>query len=190
VLDENRVTYQLGYYPPDSDWDGKYHRVEIELKRVELTVRCRKGYFATDEPVERNPETALRDASKSAVESLGIGFTLKVPSNPLGWSRQDLMLNIDTHDVHFDQKDGRSKAQLDVVFVQLASDGRILDGTKDHLELALDSNAYDKAMQQSWSYPKSVDVKPQSEKLRVVVRDVVTGAIGSVSIPVRHDKNR
>lgn len=188
VLDENRVTYELGYYPGDAAWDGKYHKVELKIKGEGLTVRCRKGYFASDEPPRDNPETALRDAAKSVVEALGIGLSVKVPSNPLGWSRQNVVLNIDTHDVHFDEKDGRSNAQLDVVFVQLATDGRILDGTKDHLELVLNPDTRDEAMKRGWLYPKSVDVNPEAEKLRVVVRDLATGAVGSVSVPVYHRK--
>jgi VWFA-related protein len=190
VLDDNRVTYELGYYPGDTAWDGKYHKVELKMKGDGLTARCRKGYFATDESPARNSETALFDAAKSVVEGLGIGLTLKVPSNPLGSSRQDVELNIDAHDVHFDERTGRWTAELDVAFVQLAKDGRILDGSKDHLELALDPAAYEKAIQQGWSYPKSVDVKPEAEKLRVIVRDAATGAVGSVSVPVYHRKEQ
>jgi VWFA-related protein len=190
VLDENRVTYELGYYPGDAAWDGKYHDVELKVKGNGLTVRCRKGYFAIDEPPRNNPERALLDAAKSAVESLGIGLTVKVPSNPLSWSRQDIVLNIDTHDVHFDEGDGRWKGQLDLVLVQVGKDGRVLDGVKDHLELVLHPNTYDVAMERGWFYPKSVNVNPEAEKLRVVVRDVATGAVGSVSVPVYHRKER
>jgi VWFA-related protein len=188
VLDENRVTYELGYYPGDAAWDGKYHKIELKVKGDGLAVRCRKGYFAVDEPVAPNPEAALRDAAKSVVESLGIGLSVKVPSNPLGGPKQEIVMNVATHDVHFDQKDGRWKAQLDVALVQLAGDGRILEDIKDHLELALQQDTYVKAAVEGYLYPKTVNIKPEAEKLRVVVRDLATGAVGSVSVPVHQDK--
>ena len=61
MVDENHVTYTLGYYPGSEAWDGKYHHIVVKLKRSGLTVRCRKGYYAVDEPM-RKPDTALRQA--------------------------------------------------------------------------------------------------------------------------------
>ena len=188
VLEESRVAYLLGYYPGDSAWDGKYHHVEVKLRRPGLTVRCRKGYFALDKALMPYQDSVLREAAKSLLESSGIGVTLSVSSNPLEWFQQDVVVKLDTQEIHFANSGGRWRAQIQLVFVQLAKDGRILDNIKDDLELALYPETYAEAEAQGWFYPKSVFVKPEAEKLRVVVRDLATGAVGSVSVPVRHDK--
>lgn len=99
-----------------------------------------------------------------------------------------MVVKLDTQEIHFENKDGRWRAQLDVVFAQLAKDGRILESVKDHLDLALLPETYDNAATQGWLYPRTVDVNPKAQKLRVVVRDRATGAIGSVSVPVYHPK--
>lgn len=188
VVEEGRVAYLLGYYPGDGAWDGKYHHVEVRLKRPGLSLLCRKGYFAADEPLPKDSDTALRDAARGMLEWSGIGITLNVSSNPLEWLDQEMVVKLDTQEIHFENKDGRWRAQLDVVFAQLAKDGRILESVKDHLDLALLPETYDNAATQGWFYPKTIDVNPRAEKLRVVVRDRATGATGSVSIPVYHPK--
>lgn len=188
IVDEGRVSYLLGYYPGDSAWDGKYHHVEVKLKRPGLSVLCRKGYFAADEPLTKNPDTVLRDAAKGMLEWSGIGVTLNVSSNPLEWLDQEMVVKLDTQEIHFENKDGRWRAQLDMVFAQLAKDGRILESVKDQLDLALLPESYDNAATQGWFYSRTVDVNPKAEKLRVVVRDRATGAVGSVSVPVYQPK--
>lgn len=188
VVEEGRVAYMLGYYPGDSAWDGKYHHVEVRLRRKGLSVLCRKGYFAADEPLPQNPDTALRDAAKGMLEWSGIAVTLNVSSNPLEWFEQEVVLKLDTQEIYFAYADGRWRANLDVAFAQLASDGRVLEAIKDHLDLALFPESYTDAAKQGWFYPKTLDIDPKAEKLRVVVRDLATGAVGSVSVPVYHSK--
>jgi len=188
VVEEGRVAYLLGYYPGDGAWDGKYHHVEVKLKRPGLTVRCRKGYFALDKPLMPYQDSVLREAAKGLLESSGIGVTLNVSSNPLEWFMQEVVVKLDTQEIHFENSGGRWRAQIDMAFVQLAKDGRILDGIEDDLELALYPETYDEAVVEGWLYPKTVNIQPEAEKLRVVVRDLATGAVGSVSVAVRQDK--
>ena len=185
IVDENRVTYDLGYYPGGQAWDGKYHHVLVKLKRQGLTVRCRKGYYAIDEPSD-NPDTALRQAARSSLDGAGLGVTLNVESNPVNVGNDDVVLKLNPGDVQFQQIDGRWRAKLDVVFTGIGKDGRVLGGTQDHLELALLPDTYEQAASRGWFYPKTVFVDTQAQKLRVIVRDVSTGATGSVSVPVRH----
>ena len=188
VAEEGRVEYLLGYHPGDSAWDGKYHHVEVRLRRKGLSILCRKGYFAADEPRPEDSDSSLRDAAKGMLEWSGIAVTLNVSSNPLEWFEQDVVVKLDTQEIHFAYIDGRWRANLDVAFVQLANDGRVLEGIDDHLDLALFPESYRDAATQGWFYPKTLDIGPKAKKLRVVVRDLASGAVGSVSVPVYHPK--
>ncbi len=50
IANELRHQYNLFYRPEPLRNDGKYHAVEIRVKgRKDLTVRCRKGYYARKE---------------------------------------------------------------------------------------------------------------------------------------------
>jgi hypothetical protein len=98
------------------------------------------------------------------------------------------VVKLDTQEIHFENGSGRWRAQMDMVFAQLSKDGRMLESVKDHLALALYPEDYRDAVTQGWFYPRTLDVNPQADKLRVVVRDLATGAVGSVSVPVYRPK--
>ncbi|MGH9584859.1 MAG: VWA domain-containing protein, partial [Bryobacteraceae bacterium] len=50
IANELRHQYNLFYRPQPLRNDGKFHRVKIRVKgRKNLTVRCRKGYYARKE---------------------------------------------------------------------------------------------------------------------------------------------
>jgi hypothetical protein len=65
---------------------------------------------------------------------------------------------------------------------------RVLEGVKGHLELALCPERYRDAATLGWFYPRSLTVNPKAERLRVVVREPASGAVGSVSIPFAKTK--
>lgn len=188
IVAETSATYQLGYYPGNARWDGKYHRVEVRLRRKGLKVLCRKGYVAADQPASQSPDAALRSAAKSAVDDASIGVALNVSSNPLEWGPEKVVVKLDIRDIHFDQSDGRWRASVDVGFAELSKDGRILGGPEDHLDLALLPETYSNAEARGWFYPKDLFLSPEVEKLRVIVRDLATARIGSVSVRVVHDR--
>lgn len=50
VLAEIKGQYHLGYLSSNAERDGKWRKVEIKVKRGELRVRSRKGYFAPYKP--------------------------------------------------------------------------------------------------------------------------------------------
>jgi len=187
IVDQGGSSYQIGYYPGDRAWDGKYHHIQVKLAQQGTKVLCRKGYYARDEPVTQG-DSELREVAKGVVEAPGIGMALNVSSNPLAPGPEDMVVKLDVHDVHFEKTEGRSTANLDIAFVQLARDGRVLDGIKDHVALALLPQTYEDAETHGWLYPRSLWIEPKAEKMRVVVRDLVTGTVGSVSVPVTLEK--
>ncbi len=45
ILEELREQYALGYYPSNALGDGKWHKVEVRLRRPGHQVRAREGYL-------------------------------------------------------------------------------------------------------------------------------------------------
>jgi Ca-activated chloride channel homolog len=56
IGNELRSQYLIGYTPPYKEADGRFHRVDLRVLRKGLTVRSRKGYYATA-PVTTPAET-------------------------------------------------------------------------------------------------------------------------------------
>lgn len=46
IAADTNTYYVLGYQPLNTKFDGKYRRIDVRVKRPDLTVRARKGYLA------------------------------------------------------------------------------------------------------------------------------------------------
>jgi Ca-activated chloride channel family protein len=55
VLDEIRAQYQIGYASTNTEPDGRWRRVEVKVKRSDLRIRARKGYFAPYKELRQGP---------------------------------------------------------------------------------------------------------------------------------------
>ena len=53
VLAEINGQYHLGYVSSNTATDGAWRKVEIKLKRGDLRVRARKGYFGPYKPASQ-----------------------------------------------------------------------------------------------------------------------------------------
>ena len=58
IVDANSRYYVLGYYPPTTARDGRFHRIEVRVKRPGLRVSARRGYAS---PRGRTPAERKRD---------------------------------------------------------------------------------------------------------------------------------
>ena len=187
IVAETSDAYQMGYYPGDKAWDGKYHKIELKLtpQHKGMKVLCRRGYYAMDERVDPTSDRAFIEATRSVVEAPDIGMTLNVTSNPLHPGPEDVVLRMNVQDLYFDQSSQRARTNLDVAFVQYGRDGLVLQSFKDNIRLGLQKETWMKASQKGLFYPKKLTIVEGAEKVRVVVRDLATGSIGSVSVPVQ-----
>ena len=57
-MQANSRYYVLGYYPPTHPRDGRFHKIEVQVKRPGLRVLARRGYGS---PRGRTPEERKRD---------------------------------------------------------------------------------------------------------------------------------
>jgi VWFA-related protein len=188
AVDDGRITYTIGFYPTQDQWDGKFHSLKVTVNRPGIEVRTRSGYFAkaiAELPRER--EQALHLAVSSPLEGEAIGVKVKVPTNPLGWASQDVAVLIDPRDLRFESKDGRMQSGVDVVFAQQAADGHIVKGEQKSIAYDLTPEKYQDGLKNGLALPEKLWVERDASRVHVVVRDTATGAVGSVSVPIRRD---
>ncbi len=58
IVRANSTYYVLGYFPPDTKRDGRFHKIELKLKQPGLHVTARKGYA---NPRGKSPEEKAKD---------------------------------------------------------------------------------------------------------------------------------
>ena len=72
IVQANSRYYVLGYYPPTHPRDGRFHKIDVRVKRPGLKVTARKGYASphgkTPEEKRRDDEAQMaRDAKKGKI---------------------------------------------------------------------------------------------------------------------------
>ena len=73
---------------------------------------------------------------------------------------------------------------LELVLVQLSSDGNVLKGISQTHQLKLKQDTYDRIRREGLLLRYPVKVLPGTDRIRFVVRDSPSGAMGSLTIPV------
>ena len=187
--------YLLGYQPEQAP-DGKWHKLEVKVARPRVTVRARRGYRAG--PPERQetrsaaaPAGGKRNPTKTAPagpapELLAGGDRGAVPlrmasylqaPDGAGAARILVVLEIDGARVHVERDALGAKANLGLTILAVARDRpKVLP-----LDQTLDLKLGEKDLGGWWALFREVRLPPGVAQIRALVRDTVTGAVGTVS---------
>ena len=186
AVDDSRVTYMLGFYPVDESFDGKFHKIDVDLvSRKGIHLRYRKGFFDLLElpQDEKTRKTELRDAAWSPLDASGIGVLARVAISKTKPGALEVVLGIDTTQVSLEKQSDNWVGRLDVLFVQGDENGNQYGGFDDTINFHFNSAEYAKFLKGGFVYTKMVNRSDRAQHLRIILRDAATGAIGSVTIP-------
>ncbi len=187
AIDDSRVTYTLGYYSTDETQDGKFREIRVKVDRPHVDVRYRKGYFAlkpADDTTKARKDD-IRGAVWSPLESTSLAVNARADliDQPAP-NTLNLFVQIYPAGIGFKREGDRWKAEIDIVYVQKDERGRLLgDGVTDTVTLALTEANYDKAMKDGLIRQHLIPRQAAATNMRIVVRDVGTGSVGSLTIP-------
>ena len=187
AIDDARVTYTIGYHSTDETQDGKFREIKVKVNRPHLDVRYRKGYFAfkPSDDTARTRKDEIRAAVWSPLESTAVAVNARVDfiDQPEP-NTVNVFVQIDPATVGFRKEGDRWKAELDIVYLQTDEHGRPPgDGVTDNLSLALSDASYAKVVKEGLIRQRRFARQPGAINLRIVVRDVASGSIGSLTIP-------
>ena len=187
AIDDSRLTYEIGYYPSDVKWDGSFHTVTVQLKKPDLIVRARKGYFALPEPAP-NAETlraVLANAVLSPLESTGLDLAVRVKATPRdNGAAVSAMIFFDPRSIQFDVKDGHFAGTANMLVAQLNDKNQILNAAQQSFPLNLSLSQYEQFLKQQVEFTQEIAILPNAAQLRVVLCDGKSGKVGAVAIPV------
>jgi hypothetical protein len=172
------VTYTLGYYPAQAKADQKFHRIHVNVKRAGLDVRHRAGYFAAAAP----PSLALMTTARSPLEATG----LRVSARVTGDSRQrSAAIRLEPGALVLTKSGDAWEGALDILIAQSNSAGEYTKIFENRLNLRFSDEQREQVIQDGVSLTRSITLQSASHQLHVVLRDVTTGATGSLRIPLR-----
>ncbi len=188
AMDDGRHGYTIGFYPDHGKWNGKFHEIKIRVKTEGAHVRYRKGYIASAYRVEseKDIDAALHEAAVSPLEATTLYMVVEgKPIDPLSARNLQLRIAIDPKQLLLQDSHDQQKGSVDLLFLQRDSSGKILAADKQHLDLKLPQAQYESLAKTGMVLEHHMIANPQAAEIRVVVSDAGSGALGSVTIPVK-----
>jgi VWFA-related protein len=192
IARESSRYYLLAYEPRNRARDGKFHRIEVRVRRPGLEVRARRGYYAPkgDEPARREEGTLdprLRQALDSPYATAGI--PLRMTSYVLGGASGAgkatvlLVAEADPASFGFERRGDRFETVLESYALVSARDTGENAHREKLVELSLPA-AVKEQLESSWMpIVREFDLGPGTYQSRLLLRDRRGGRIGTV----RHD---
>jgi VWFA-related protein len=187
ALDDSRVTYVLGYYPTNTNWDGKFREIKVRTDKAGVHLRYRMGYYALpDEPTtEDEKERLINTAEWSPLESTDLGIEVIVDPVAAASGREiQAQVRIASNQLRFEKTENHWKDSLEVVWVEIGPTGQSLGTIKKTVGLDVLQEAFDLLVSKGISFGQTLKVRDDAIELRLVIRDAGSGAIGSVNIPL------
>lgn len=190
ALNSEKGYYLLAYEPEDDTFQGKkFHRIEIKLKRPDLRVLSRAGFYGVkDEEKLRKPKTGdseLYDAIAAPLPVSNLNLQL---SAFYGGSAKEgnfvrTLIHVAGSDITFvDAPDNKKKAVFDVVAVTLNEKNKIADQFNHTYTLHLSAEGLPSVKQNGLVYSVDVPVKkPGAYTFRVAMRDANSKQLGAAS---------
>lgn len=188
AVEDGRYTYTLGYYPDHGVWDGKFRAIKIKASVLDSRLRYRRGYFALPERSAGDAisKMDLAEAARSPLDAtaLGVSVTGKTLS-PASARTLQLQVALDPKQFLLHDQENRRQGGLDLLFLQKDSAGKFLAAEKQHLDVNFTRREYDSLAKAGLILQRRLAIDPAATEIRILVRDAASGALGSVTIPVK-----
>lgn len=189
TIDGSRVTYQLGFYPENVNWDGSFRKIQVKVNRHDVQVQARDGYFALAEP-NMTPElvrTMIAQAAHSRMDATGIRFALHVaPVSAAAKNTLELSFSLDPSQFSFSTQNGELRDTVEVAFVTTNSNDHTLQTTIMPLPFNIDEQTYNHLVREGLSLRRELAIPPGGTELQVIVYDEGNSRVGSVRVPLAH----
>jgi VWFA-related protein len=190
ILEDNSSYYVLGYYPTNDKRDGRFRNVQVKVLKPGLRVRARRGYVApaparkAEAPKETPARTSpqLREALDSPIAISGL--TINAFAAPFkGAGKNDaiaMAIEVEGAAMTFTQTPADTFANdLEVTLFAADVNGKIKDGVRDVLNLALRPQTHQMVRDGAFRIIRRIEVPPGKYQVRVGARES-GGRVGTV----------
>jgi VWFA-related protein len=186
IVRENSSYYVLGYYPPSNKRDGKFHKIEVKLKRPGLRVTARKGYAApkgkgepTAVAASAGTSTALRDLINSPLQAAGL--TLSVTAAPFDAPKDNVSVTVEIvgRNLKFTPDKGLFTNTVEVSMLPLEARGKAQQGRRSEVKLNLKPQTAQIMAATAVRLSPRLTLPPGRYQLRVAAKET-GGLTGSV----------
>jgi VWFA-related protein len=180
--------YVLGYYPEGKNWDGKFHKIEVKVKRSGVDTRYRRGYYAAA-PGENQKTTKIREGEiASAMQwnaplATTITFDARVVSPaPSAKMKVPVEFLVDSATVSAEDTPGGKRFSLQFHVAAYALEGKLAASRNQGWRATLKPADEQTIRQQGLPFRTELELAPGRYKFRLGVVDDLTGYIGTANL--------
>jgi len=185
--------YFLAYHPENNNWDGKFRRIEVRVNRKELRIRHRRGYYATEgainEATQKREKAQLEEMKailRDPLPATAITFLARVrPPTP---GEKELLAEflLDAETLRYvPTADGHQSMKADFLVAAVSPEGRVLASNGHTIEAEFDPPRFAAIQETGLPFKCPLALVPgRYERLRLVVRDHLSGLAGTVDVPL------
>jgi VWFA-related protein len=178
VLADGSATYLLGF-TPSQPADGQYHLLTVKMVgRRAVVLRYRTGYKYDKEPMSLKDRFA--QVIWEPVDASEIAVSTRAITDAAGHA---LRVTVAGSDLELSQQSAIWTGKLDIFLVQRDATGEHAKVTGKTVGLRLQPATYQRAINEGLTFDERIDSTPVTGSLRVVVVDVNSGRMGSVTVP-------
>jgi VWFA-related protein len=182
VIEDTSAYYVLGYSSTNPARDGKYRRIRVALRRPDVKLEYRAGYYSGRDfahSTREDREQQLEDQLSQDLSATDLSTYVTTGYFRVGDNRFFVPVSVVVpgYQVPLAHATDKRKATLDVLGVVRDARKRPVARIRDTMKLAAD-NAADLS-RKTVQYETGVELPPGSYRLKVVVRENIDGTFGS-----------
>ncbi len=177
--------YEIAYDPGAANWDNKFHdkvKVTCERKGVKLQVRQRYYALPDSRPAEDRQKATLVAAYQSPADAASIGLHVKVAPAEKG---VHLEMRIDPSDLLLREQGGKFTGGVVYLLSDIGASGPLGDPNVSSFNLDLSKEQHDAVMKDGIPISQDHALTDAVQRVRLIVMDQSTNAIGSLTFPVK-----
>ncbi len=185
VLSRSKGYYRLAYRPSEK-FDNKFHRVEVKVGRSGARIFSSEGYVAREDralgAASKEDQIVNAAISPLAQRSLDVSAELQYKFGADNQAQLDINAFVNARKLNFKRtNDGKYQASFDVVGFVFDQVGRSRGGISQTVGADLTEENYQRALLTGLSYTASTQLPPGYYQVRLVIREVETGKMGTMS---------
>jgi VWFA-related protein len=187
AIDDSENSYELGYYAATTSSRGSPHALAVSVRRIGVQVRARHGYSSLPDPdpTPLSRKALLANIARSPLDATRLVVRVRVKAANLpGAQKLNARIDFRPQEISFAEKDARWIGKVDAVLVQLDAKNQIVEASDETFDLDFSPARFQQILRNGISYSKDIPIQPDATVLRVILRDAMTTATGSIAIPL------
>jgi VWFA-related protein len=186
AVNNGATYYTLAYYPKNTEFDGKFRKIRVQVAPPGLDAATQQGYYAIDEGFgasKKELDFALSRAVTSPLPFASVQFDAvgKVLFAPPPSARFSVSLDRDTVSWNH-QSSGDQRAEITLVIAEISGKDAVLAYKVKEMEILVTKNDFENSTNGRVTFIVNTPLPPRTDRVRFVIRDAASGRLGTFDV--------